>query len=140
MNIELLKEIHKLKDEKVSDTDIASLIGISKANILLMLRIEKVVKEDLKISNESFEKKIKSFEINIQKFVKENEELKKKISTLEVLKKEFKNKDFISENEELKNKISTLEDTNEYLKSDIEYLNYHFESIPKFIKSIFLNK
>ena len=43
MNIELLDEIKRLKEEKLNDTEIANSLGMTKANMLLILRMDSVL-------------------------------------------------------------------------------------------------
>lgn len=97
MNIQFLKEIEDLKTQNISYQDMSNQLGISKANIVLMERIQKVVSKEYKKS--------------ISELENQNKELSEELN---LVKKNF------SEISEL-DKIKNLLDENENLKSELEY-------------------
>ena len=127
MNAQLLEEIEELKKREISDGDIASMLGISKANLLLMLRIKKVVEE--------YQKE------QIEKFTKENSTLKQELQDIKKNLQRIKNIELIiKQNEEIPKLKNTIEELRLNIE-DLEERNLSFErkfsNIPTFIKKIF---
>ena len=127
MNIQLLEEIEDLKRQEIPISDIATLIGISRANILLMLRIKTVVESSVGSKLE-----------NLQK---ENQTLKDQLEHLKEKLPKIDNIDvIIQQNEEiplLKEKIEDLRYTLEDLQFKNSLLESKFNNVPNFIKRIF---
>ena len=126
MNLELLEEIHLLKSQDISDVEIAGLLGISKATMLLCLRMEKIISNKyeeelrevigLRADNLSLSEKIDN--LNDDLFEKEK------------LIVDLRSSDQIQENEDLKEDLISL-------REDYNSLNYKYENIPDFIKRLF---
>jgi len=127
MNIELLEEIEELKSRDISDTDIANMIGISKANMLLMLRIKRVVENITKERAEQLER--------------ENETLKEQLATIKAKLPKIDNIDQIIEQNksipDLEEEILDLRDQIKEQQYQIESLDTKLSSIPDFIKRFF---
>lgn len=137
MNLELLEEIHQLQEQEISDTEIASSLGMTKSSMMICLRIEKIVfdkyKKDieekyrLKAVNTSFSEQIKDLKADLL-------EKDKKINSL-------KSPDLDKYLEEIKSLREELKEERELSK---EYYNLlyeldKYENIPNFIKKIFLS-
>ena len=127
MNIQLLEEIEELKKQQISDSDIASVLGLSKANLLLMLRIKRVVEDYLKEQ--------------IDKLIKENSTLKQELQEIKKNLPKIENiEQIIEQNEQipiLKEEIVDLRYRLEYTKERNDYLEVKFAYVPTFIKKIF---
>ena len=127
MNAQLFEEIEELKKRETSDSDIASMLGLSKANLLLMLRIKRVVEEHQKEQ--------------IEKLTKENSTLKQELQEIKKNLPKIENIDQIIEQNGqipiLQKKIEDLEETLEYIKQRNDYLEAKFASVPIFIKRVF---
>ncbi len=126
MNLELLEEIHLLKAQDISDVEVAGLLGISKASMLLCLRMEKIISNKyeeelrevigLKADNLSLSEKIDNL----------NDDLFKK----EKLIDDLRSGDQIQEHEDLREDLVSL-------REDYNSLKYRYENIPDFIKRLF---
>ena len=127
MNAQLLEEIEELKKLEISDGDIASMLGISKANLLLMLRIKKVVEEHQKEQ--------------IEKLTKENSTLKQELQEIKKNLPKIENiEQIIKQNAQLpilQEKIEDLKERLEYIKQRNDYLEANFALVPTFIKRVF---
>jgi len=127
MNIQLLEEIEKLKKREISDGDIASMLGLSKANLLLMLRIKRVVEEHQKEQ--------------IEKLTKENSTLKHELQEIKKNLPKIENiEQIIEQNGQipiLKEEIEDLRYRLEDTKERNDYLEAKFAYVPTFIKKIF---
>lgn len=127
MNIQLLEEIEELRSQEIPISDIASMIGISKANLLLMLRIKKVVEDAVSKKYENL--------LQDNKVLKEQlEAIKEKLPKINNIDK------IIEQNEEiplLKEKIEDLRYRLEDLKERNDNLSAKLFRIPFFIKRIF---
>lgn len=127
MNIQLLEEIEELRSQEIPISDIASMMGISKANLLLILRIKKVVEDD-------FSKKYENL-LQDNKVLKEQlEAIKEKLPKINNIDK------IIEQNEEiplLKEKIEDLRYRLEDLRERNDNLSAKLFRIPFFVKKIF---
>lgn len=132
MNLELLEEIHDLQKQDISDTEIANSLGMSKANMLFCLRMEKIisnkyendmqVKYRLQAVNDSYLKQIESLKKDLSKKDKKINDLKSSGAD-----------DYLEEIERLKY------DLEDYRDISIKYyqLKARYEDIPNFIKRLF---
>ena len=127
MNIQLLEEIEELKERDMSVSDISALVGISSANINLMLRIKKVVEE--------YQKE------QIEKLTEENSTLKQQLHKIKKNLQKIENIEHIIEQNGqipiLQELIEDLEERLEYIKQRNAYLEAKFASVPIFIKRVF---
>jgi len=127
MNAQLLEEIEELKKREISDSDIASMLGLSKANLLLMLRIKRVVEE--------YQKE------QIEKLTNENGTLKQQLHKIKKNLPKIENiEQIIEQNGQipiLQEKIEDLKERLEYIKKRNDYLEAKFASVPIFIKRVF---
>jgi predicted RNase H-like nuclease (RuvC/YqgF family) len=140
MNLELLNEIAELRKLKLSDTEISNIIGISKQNMLLMLRVQKVVTEQNLLEIKTLEDEIISSNEFLSDLKKENSDLKVKLSQYDVLNIE----DLQEENEKLKFCIDDLQKENEKLSLEFDslekeylFLEDEYSRIPLFLKKIY---
>jgi len=127
MNIQLLEEIEELKKREISDGDIASMLGISKANLLLMIRIKRVVEEHQKEQIEKLTKENSTLKLELQ-------EIKKNLPKIENIEQ------IIEQNGQipiLQERIEDLKERLEYIKQRNDYLEAKFAYVPTFIKKIF---
>ena len=119
MNIELLQEIKSKLANNESLTDIATSIGISKQNMLLMLRIEDVVSKRYIQEVNSLKEEQKAFKSALH----EEYELKQQQFKKEYPENLSKNLDQCTqEKNALLFKINTLEEEIEELTSEIKFL------------------
>ena len=127
MNAQLLEEIEELKKREISDSDIASMLGLSKANLLLMIRIKRVVEEHQKEQ--------------IEKLTEENSTLKQELQKIKDNLPKIENiEEIIEQNGQipiLKEKIEDLRYRLEDTKERNDYLEAKFAYVPTFIKKIF---
>jgi hypothetical protein len=140
MNLELLNEIAQLRKANLSDTEISNIIGISKQNMLLMLRVQKVVTEQNLLEIKTLEDEIISSNEFLSDLKKENSDLKVKLSQYDVLNIE----DLQEENEKLKFCIDDLQKENEKLSLEFDslekeylFLEDEYSRIPLFLKKIY---
>ena len=127
MNAQLLEEIEELKKREISDGDIASMLGISKANLLLMIRIKRVVEEHQKEQIEKLTKENSTLKLELQ-------EIKKNLPKIENIEQ------IIEQNGQipiLQERIEDLKERLEYIKQRNDYLEAKFAYVPTFIKKIF---
>lgn len=125
MNLELLEEIHELQKRDISDTEIANSLGMSKANMLLALRMEKIISNKYK---QELEEKNNLNDINISLKI----ELSKKDKEIKYLKFSGAN-DYIEEIDNLKYELEKRDDySRQYHK-----LKSMYDDIPNFIKRLF---
>jgi len=122
MNLELLAEIHQMKDDGMSESDIASSLGMTKANLLLCLRMETILSK------------------KYESLIEENRELKEKNLHLQEDNKKLKERVKFPEDDNLQSRIKELEfDLEEaYRENDrlIELAN-RYENIPTFLRKAF---
>lgn len=136
MNLELLEEIHILKDEGLSESDISSKIGISKQSLLLMLRIEFVMlkkQEKLIEENKILNDEILKYQSDINSFIYDLQQKKDEIEKL-------KNTDFLELQSEFENEISYLmQELDHERKSCIKFQRYanKYNNLPSLIKKLF---
>lgn len=126
MNLELLEEIHTLRDDGVSDVDIASSLAITKQNLLLMMRIEKIV-------TDKYEDRIKSIDDLIEQnsiLSNKNEELLSIISKL----KSTDQYDLSSKVDDLLEEVKELK----AYRSRYYNLKENMDQIPNFLKLFFV--
>ena len=117
MNIELLDEIKRLKEEKLNDTEIANSLGMTKANMLLILRMDSVLSKKHKKDILDLENSFKS----------SNNDLR--------FDYELKIKSFHDNPcKDLKIKLDGLEVENKSLKKDNDYLNLPIEELIQSLK------
>ena len=122
MNLELLEEIHILKENGKSDSDIASSLGLQKNILLMCLRMEKIISNKYKnIINENL---LLNNDLEL---------LKQKCIILEEEVNDFKSLNEI----ELLEEISNYE--NSFKEYTVEYnkLQKKYGKIPNFIKNWF---
>ena len=117
MNIELLDEIKRLKEEKLNDTEIANSLGMTKANMLLILRMDSVLSKKHKKDILDLENSFKS----------SNDALR---SDYELKIKSFHDNPC----KDLKIKLDGLEVENKSLKKDNDYLNSELVFLEKELK------
>ena len=119
MNIELLEEINNKIDEGMNVQEVANTLGLSKSNVLLMLRMQSV------FSNH--------FQVIIDSLKNQNKDLSASILTLNSDKLNLE-----EENENLKNQIVApykSQDDNislekyQTLKSDYNYLKMDYDNL-----------
>jgi len=132
MNLELLEEIHKLQEKKISDTDIASLMGMTKSSMMICLRMEKIIsnkyeqeleeKNRLKAVNTSYLEQIDNLKNHL---FKEEEKFK--------LLNSKTDKDYLDEISSLKEE---LDYEKEYSREFVRLRN-KYENIPNLIKRWF---
>jgi predicted nuclease with TOPRIM domain len=140
MNLALLDEIAQLREAKFSDTEISNIIGISKQNMLLILRIQRVVSEKYFSELTSLENDLISSNEVLLDLKKDNDELKVKLSQYDILNIE----DLQKENEKLKFYIEELQKENEKLSLEFDslekeylFLKDEYFRIPLFLKKIY---
>ncbi len=126
MNLELLEEIHLLQEQEMSDSEIASSLGMQKNILMICLRMEKI------ISNK-FEEELKE----VTGLRADNLSLSEKIDNLndDLFKKDklindLRSGDQIQEHEDLREDLVSL-------REDYNSLKYRYENIPDFIKRLF---
>lgn len=117
MNIELLDEIKRLKEEKLNDTEIANSLGMTKANMLLILRMDSVLSKKHKKDILDLENSFKSSNDALQ-------------SDYELKIKSFHDNPC----KDLKIKLDGLEVENKSLKKDNDYLNSELVFLEKELK------
>jgi len=120
MNIQFLEEIQDLKTQNISYQDMSNQLGISKANIVLMERIQNVVSKNYKNSISELENQNKelSEELNL---------IKKKFSEISELDKI---KNLLDENENIKSELEYLEKTVNNLENELIQKNEEIYSLP----------
>ncbi len=127
MNIQLLEEIEELRSQEIPDSDIASMLGITKANLLLMLRVKKVVEDSVSKKTDDL--------------LKENETLHNELTALKAKLPKIDNIDVIIEQNRkiplLKDEITNLEDHIDDLNFKYSVLEDKYRRVPNFIKRIF---
>jgi len=130
MNLELLEEIHELQKQGISDTEIANSLGMSKANMLFSLRMEKIISN--KYEQELEEKhRLSAFNSSYLKQIEIlKKELSKKDDDIKKLKTSSGVDDYIEE-------IDRLKDDFDDFHRKYRYLKNRYESIPDFIKRWF---
>ncbi len=129
MNLELLEEIHNLQEEGMTESEIASSLGMQKNTLIICLRMEKLLSD--KYENVISENSSLVYDIKL---------LKEKIETLQ-----NKNKALTEEIKTYKslNEVELLEEISNYENSVKEYrveynkLQEKYEKIPNFIKRWF---
>ncbi len=134
MNIQLLEEIEELRSQEMSDSDIASMLGITKANMLLMLRIKKVVESSLGSKLDNLQKENTTLKEQLNHLKEQLNHLKEQFPKI------YNLDEIIEQNEEiphLKEKIEDLRYRLEDLKEKNDNLSAKLFRIPFFIKKIF---
>ena len=136
MNLELLKEIKELRAKKMSDTDVSSFLGISKANMLLMIRIESVV-SDFYLDEIDI---LKSTNLKLEKInSSQNLDLEERNHFIEKMKLEDINKlknDLDIKSKDLKLLISKFDN----LETKYSLLDYKYNSIPRFVRKYLISE
>lgn len=129
MNLELLEEIHILKNDGISDADIASSLGMQKNILLVCLRMEKLISDKYEnIINEN-----SSLIHNLQLLKDKNKTLQNENKALTEDIKTYKS---LNEVKQLQN-ISDLKNSLKNLKIEYYELFKKYESIPEFVKKFF---
>lgn len=130
MNLALLKEARAMLKADMSYTDVSNSLAISKANLLLMLRIEDIVRADYDDVNLY----IQSLESDLQSLNKKNKNLQKNVDSVE-----FGNfLDLQNDYEILKKDFKALERKNNNLEDKFYKLENEFYLIPNFVRNLFL--
>ena len=129
MNLELLEEIHILKDDGMSDADISASLGMQKNILLVCLRMEKLLSdkyENIISENSSLVYDIKLLKEKNETLQNKNKALTKEIETYKSLNEV-----------ELLQEISDLEDSAKSWRTEYYELLKKYESIPEFVKRFF---
>ena len=129
MNLELLEEIHILKDDGMSDADISASLGMQKNILLVCLRMEKLLSD--KYENVISENSSLVYDLKLLKEKNVTLQNKNKALTEEI-------KTYKSLNEvELLQEILDLEDSAKSWRIEYYELLKKYESIPEFVKRFF---
>ncbi len=118
MNLELLEEIHELQKQDISVTDIANSLGMTKSNMMICLRMEKIISD--KYENVIDENNVLVNDLEL--FKKEYIVLQKKVETCKSLNEM-----------QLFQEVSDLENSVKQWRIKYDKLQKKYDSIPGFL-------
>jgi DNA-binding transcriptional MerR regulator len=129
MNLELLEEIHILKDKGMTEAEIAAALGMQKNILMISLRMEKIISnkfENMIVDSSSLVSDMKKLENKMKKLENKNKELISEIET-------YKSLDAV----ELLSDISDLKKSVNHWRTMYNNLMMKYDLIPDFIRRFF---
>ena len=132
MNLQLLEEIHELQKQDISATDIANSLGMTKSNMMICLRMEKIISDKYE---QELEEKNRLKAVNTS-YLEQIDKLKNRLFKEE---EKFKLLNSVTD-KDLFDEISSLKKELDYEREyscEFERFQNKYEKIPNFIKRWF---
>jgi len=142
MNIELLEEVKELLEERKSLQDIANDIAIPKSSLLVMLRMEHILKQKYDLDFKKFNDNLELLKSKNIMLLNENKKLVREIDLLKFKMQELKTPYFVTplkipDFSFYKERNIILEDENYRFLELNRVLQTSLNKIPMFIRKIF---